>query len=148
MPVEKEYWRNLLPPLAPSKEDVKLYKEHLLPGTTLLLGSTKQLINLSNVQMDIDPQDYILNPIKQDWITNTEFYTNIIGDGVTCFTKELCDGIVEMASKYCKKLIVRSFNKKLPTMRVAAYFPRVNDFTVTPTSYIEFENYTFYVWHF
>lgn len=148
MIVEKEYWAGLLPPLAPSKEDVDLYSKYLLAGSTLLLGSTRQLIDLSDVQMDIDPQDYVPNPIKQDWAANTENYTNIVGDGVTAFTKELCDGVIEMASKHCKRLIVRSFNRKLPTMRIAAYFPGVKDFTILPSSYIEFEDYTFYVWNF
>lgn len=148
MIIDKNYWANLAPPLAPSKKDVDIYKKYLLPGSTLLLGSTRQLINLSNVQMDIYPQDYLPNPIQQNWLSNNLYYDNIIGDGVTAFTKELCDGVIEMASKCCKRLIIRSFNKKLPTMRIAAYFPSLEDFIIRPTEFKNFDDYTFYIWHF
>lgn len=148
MQIEKEYWAGLVPPLAPSSTDVFIYRENLAEGTTLLLGSTRQLVPLSIIQMDIDPQDYLPDPIKQDWTSNTDFYNNIIGDGVINFTKDLCDRVVEMASKHCNRLIIRSFNRKLPTMRIAAYFPTVADFSIIPHSYTQFEDYTFYVWHF
>ena len=146
--IEKEYWANLLPPLAPSELDVIIYKENMLIGSTLLLGSTRQLIRLSNVQMDINPQDYLPNPINQDWLTNINYYDNIIGDGVTVFNKELCDGIIKMASECCKKLIIRSFNKKLPITRIASYFPMAEDFIIHPTIIKIFDEYTFYIWQF
>jgi hypothetical protein len=146
--IEKDYWVSLNPPLCPSDKDVDIFKSHLIPGTTLLLGCTKQLIHLSDTQMDLEPFDFIPNPIVQDWVTNTDPYTNIIGDGVFNFTKELCDGVLEMASKNCKKLIVRSFNRKMDIMRIADNFPTIEDFKIKPTLVHRFDDYTFYVWDF
>jgi len=147
--VNKEYWASDLPlPLAPSKEDVAIYRRHLQEGKTLLLGCTKQLIELSDVQMDIDPWYSSPTTIVQDWTTNTEQYTNIIGDCVSVFTKELCDEVLRMCSKHCKVFVLRSFNRKLPIMRIAAYFPEAADFEIVPTIIEPFEDYTFYVWHF
>jgi hypothetical protein len=146
--IEKDYWVSLNPPLCPSEKDVEIFKSHLVLGTTLLLGCTKELVKLSDVQMDSDPFDFVPNPIIQDWLTNTNPYTNIIGDGVFNFTKELCDGILEMASKHSKKLIVRSFNKKMDIMRVADNFPTIEDFKIKPTLVHRFDDYTFYVWEF
>jgi len=72
----------------------------------------------------------------------------MIGDGVLNFTKEICDGIIEMASKNTKKLIVRSFNRKMDIMRVADYFPSYDDFKIQPTEIRILKDYTFYIWEF
>jgi hypothetical protein len=98
--------------------------------------------------MDLDPFDFVPKPIIQDWVTNINPYTNIIGDGVFNFNKETCDGVLEMASKHSKKLIVRSFNRKLDIMRVADYFPTYEDFTIKPTEIRVLNYYTFYIWEF
>lgn len=148
MNIEKEYWASLSPPLSPSENDVETFKSYLLFGTTLLLGCTKELIHLSNVQMDLNPLDFVPKPIIQDWVTNTKPYTNMIGDGVFNFSKETCDGVLEMASKHSKKLIVRSFNRKLDIMRIADYFPSYKDFTIQPTEIRVLKDYTFYIWEF
>jgi hypothetical protein len=145
---EKEYWSSLNPPLSPSEKDVKIFKKYLINGTTLLLGCTKELVHLSDTQMDLNPFDSTSNVIIQDWLTNTNPYTNIIGDGVFNFTKELCDGVIDMASKCSKKLIVRSFNKKMDIMRIAENFPTINDFKLKPTLVHRFNDYTFFIWEF
>lgn len=148
MSIEKEYWLSLNPPLSPSENDVEIFKSYLISGTTLLLGCTKELIHLTNVQMDLEPFDFAPKPIIQDWITNTNPYTNMIGDGVLNFTKEICDGVLEMASKHSKKLIVRSFNRKMDIMRIANYFPSYEDFNIQPTEIRVLKDYTFYIWEF
>lgn len=147
--VDKNYWGSDLPlPLSPSDNDIKEFKSHMLNGTTLLLGCTKKLIPLSDRQLDIDPWYEGKTVIEGLWETNKHFYTNIIIDGGFSFNKELCDSIIEMASKNCKTLIARSFSKKLPTMKVAKYFPTEKDFQIPPTEIINCEDYKFFIWEF
>ena len=124
------------------------FSEKRIKGKTLLLGCTKKLIPITDVQMDSDPWYDGPNVITKDWLDNTDYYENIIGDGVCNLTKELADGLVEMASKYCKVLIIRSFNYKLEKLRIAANFPTQNDFLITPTESIIFKDYSFYIWIF
>ena len=64
------------------------------------------------------------------------------------FTKELADGLIEMASKHCKVFIARTFTRKLPIMRIADNFPQPEDFKIPPTKTVEFEDYSFYIWQF
>ena len=149
MSVDKNYWGSDLPlPLSPSDKDVEIYKQFLKEGTTLMLGCTKKLIPLSNRQLDNDPWYDGNTVIIGDWTKNKHFYTNIILDGGLCFTKELCDDIVEMASKNCKNFISRSFRHKLDIMRIADYFPMANQFKILPKQALIFEDYIFYIWNF
>ena len=145
----KEYWASELPlPLSPSDSDVDIYKDNMIKGTSLMLGCTKKLIPISSIQMDIDPWYEADTVIKGNWLHNKEFYENIICDGGMNFSKELTDGLVEMASKNCKVFINRVFTRKLPIMRIAAYFPQPEDFKIPPTKTIVFEDYSFYIWQF
>ena len=148
--MDKTYWASELPhPLAPNDIDVALYKNYMMGGSTLLLGCTKLLIPLSDRQLDIDPWYDAPSVIVGDWLDNKHHYSNILIDGGLCFTKELCDGILDMASKNCKRLIARSFDKKLDIMKIAAYFPNENDFLFKPKFIAHMSgNYTFYVWEF
>jgi hypothetical protein len=147
--VDKEYWASpFVPPLAPSESDVLIYKGDLLPGETLLLGCTRQLLELSHEQMDIDPWYSGPNVIKQEWTTNTKQYTNIIGDGVLNLTKALSDGVLRMCSKTCRVFVARSFNRRLETMRIAAHFPKAEDFSINPAQVRFFDDYTFFTWRF
>ena len=149
--VDKNYWGLEHPhPLGPSDEDVEYYKRNMMRGTTLLLGCTKKLIPLSDRQLDLDPWYESDTVIKGDWLENNHFYTNIILDGGLCFTKELCDNILNMVSKNCKVFISRSYNHKLDVMKVADYFPTVLDFKPLPKhwSHKTGDDYTFYIWEF
>lgn len=150
MSVDKTYWGSDLPlPLSPSDDDVLEYKFHLKKGTTLLLGCTKKLIPLSDRQLDNDPWYKGDTMIVGDWLDNKHFYTNIMIDGGLCFTKELCDSIIDMSSKNCEVLIARVFDYKLDSMKVANYFPNVTDFNITPKHIFKTEkDYTFYIWEF
>ena len=150
MTVDKTYWGSELPiPLSPSDDDVLEYKFHLKKGSTLLLGCTKKLIPLSDRQLDTDPWYVGDTVIVGDWLDNKHFYTNMLIDGGLCFTKELCDSIIQMASKNSKQLIARVFDYKLDSMRIAAYFPNFADFEIEPTHTFKTEkDYTFYIWEF
>jgi FkbM family methyltransferase len=147
--VDKDYWMSDLPiPLSPSDDDVNTYKRFMINGETLLLGCTKNLIPLSNIQMDIEPWYQSETVISDNWLNNNTFYENIIGDGVLSFTKELANDLIEMASKNCKVFIARTFTKKLPIMKVADNFPQPEDFIIKPTITIPQKDYSFYIWQF
>lgn len=147
--MDKEYWRIKLPtPYSPSAQDILTYQKHMQPGNTLLLGCTHDLIPLSDRQMDTDPWYENDTVIVQDWSTNAIFYTNIIGDGVFNFSKELTNSIILMALGCCSRLIVRSFNQRLPNMKVAQYFPGENDFALQPDIVEKFDDYSFFIWKF
>jgi hypothetical protein len=147
--LSKEYWSQDFPrPLGPSDEDVDVFRDSMIPGKTLLLGCTKKLLDLSDVQIDLDPWWIGPNTITGNWLDNKSFYENILCDGGLCFSKELTDGILQMASKNCKIFITRTFTMKLPIMKIADYFPQPTEFEITPTRTIVKENYSFYIWHF
>ncbi len=148
--VDKNYWSSDLPhPLSPNVIDVALYENYMVGGSSLLLGCTKGLIPLSDRQLDSDPWYDSSTVIVGDWRDNEHYYSNILLDGGLCFTKELCDDILEMASKNCKRFISRSFDKKLDIMKIANYFPSEDDFKYKPKFIARMKNdYTFYVWEF
>jgi hypothetical protein len=147
--VDKTYWASDLPhPLAPSEEDANIFKRYLLDGETLMLGCTKRLIPFSTRMMDIDPWLEAPNVITQDWVTNSNDYTNIIIDGGLNFTKDLTDGILSMAQKHSKIFIARVFNYKLPIMRIADHFPKSDEFEIKPDETIIFQEYSFMIWRF
>lgn len=99
--------------------------------------------------MDFDPW-FSDDPrvIISDWRDNTCIYDNMIGDGVLNFNKSLSEAVLDMASRYCKRLVVRCFNYKLDKMIIADYFPSAEQFKITPEITIERKDYNFYVWTF
>lgn len=146
---DKQYWsKELECPLSPSMDDFNLFKNNLSQGKTLLLGCTHKLLDISDTQLDIDPWYEATTVIKGDWRDNKTYYDNIIGDGIFNFTKELTDAVLLMSSEYCRKLVVRSFNKKLPSMKIANYFPKPDDFEIKPNKVYMFGEYSFYIWNF
>jgi hypothetical protein len=146
--MDKNYWKDRPYPLSPSEEDVLAYKVSLEEGTTLLLGCTRNIIPLSDRQMDIDPWYDGETVIIRDWADNEDFYTNIIGDGVLNLSESLSESVLEMCSKCCRNLVVRHFNRKLPTMMVAEFFPDEDGFSIKPKEVHKKEDYTFYIWKF
>jgi hypothetical protein len=148
MPVGPEYWASLQPPLSPTDADVEIFRQHMRQGTTLLLGCTRQLIPLSDVQMDLDPWYAAPTVVRQDWVTNSVQYTNILADGSLNLGKNLCDQTLEMCSHHASVLIARVFSRRLISMRVASYFPAVSDFLIAPAWSLQLDSYAFHVWQF
>ncbi|MEO0049348.1 MAG: hypothetical protein RL556_680 [Actinomycetota bacterium] len=148
--VDRDYWSQNHPhPLAPNQHDVEVYQNFVAGSQSiLLLGNTPALMSLFTTAMDSDP--FLDDPrvICQDWTTNELQYDAIIGDGVLNFTAELADQVLEMAAKHCKVFVARSFNHRLPIMRIADNFPVVSDFEITPTETLKFADYSFFVWRF
>lgn len=145
-----EFWALEHPyPGGPNDDNVKTFLKYRVEGTTLLLGLTKKLIKYSDFQMDIDPFQITDSVIKGDWVSNKEFYDNILGDGVLNFNKDLEVDLLKMASKCCNRLIIRSFNYKYDWMKIASNFPTENDLYLRPTWFEKYdENCTFFIWNF
>lgn len=147
--VDKNYWRHCLkPPYSPSEDDVEYYKHFIQSGKILVLGCTHALLPISTHQMDFDPWYDGSSVIIRDWRDNTEYFENMVGDGVLNFTKELTEDVVLMAQKCSDRLIVRSFKQKLPNMKVADYFPNRLQFPIIPSIAIEKNHYNFFIWEF
>ena len=144
----KAHWADLKPPLAPSDENRLVFKNHLKKGSTLLLGSTKLLLDLCDQALDIDPLYPDQKIIIGNWVENNQFFNNIIGDGVLNFNPDLTEKVLDMASKNCHQFLVRAFNFKLDIMRVAAHFPQPNDFKIKPEVIFKNKIYSFYKWTF
>ena len=84
--IDINHFDTLIPPLAPNSYEVSLYNTHKR-NRTLLLGYTKQLMDIACVSMNINPPERYKNiTIKQDWFTINEYYDTIIGDGVLNLT--------------------------------------------------------------
>lgn len=114
----------------------------------MLLGSTRELLNLCDVALDVDPVYADKKIIVGDWLENTMFFENIIGDGVLNFNEDLCNKLLKMAEKNCSQFMVRAFNYRLPIMQVADYFPSVYDFSMKPKLIFASNEYSFYQWNF
>lgn len=143
------YWKRLRWPLAPSCNDVAVYRKYLLPGTTLLLGCTQSLLHLSDRQLDLVPLYGHCTEIRGSWETNRHFYTNMVLDGGLNLNEQLCRHTLNMASHNCNMFISRCFNHRTSCMKVATYFPSQDTFHIRPSKCIHTPyNYTFYIWCF
>ena len=145
---DDEHWSSLIPPLSPSGTDVTIYKAFLDPGTTLLLGHTKELLYIADVALDLNPIIADSKIVTGNWINNTVQYSNILCDGGLTLSKELCDAILDMASKHCANFISRVFDRRLAGMKYATYFPTEYDFAIKPSMVMILPDYTFFRWKF
>ena len=149
METGREYWSvKIEPPYSPSDADVEVYRRMRLPGSTLLLGCTHDLIGLSDSQLDIDPWYEADTVVVGDWRDNSVRHANIIGDGVLNLSTDLADAVIGMAGRCCDRLIVRSFTRRLEKMRLASNFPTTDDFAVRPSISLHKGAYSFFVWDF
>ena len=142
------HWKNLTPPLSPSLEDVATYEHLIVDRPVLLLGSTKELLHLADAAIDAHPQYDDPKIVQQNWL---EFHINVatvICDGGFNFNKPLTSALLAIFSTKCKRLIVRSFNRRLPEMKYALHFPTVLDFPIQPKIHSFDEYANFFVWDF
>lgn len=136
--------------MTPDEVDVAVFAREIEDATTiLLLGNTRALFHLCTTAMDIDPFIDDDRVVTQDWRTNTVIYDAMIGDGLLNLDETLTHDVLEMARHYTRRLVVRTFTRRLPPMRVATFFPRPADFHLPPTrADFRDEGYAFYVWDF
>ncbi len=113
------HWTNPPYPLKPCDAEVLEYKKYLIPGTTLLLGSTPQLIDLCDVALDIKPRISHHKIVQGDWYKLDKFYDNIITDGALNLTGP---SLIDIVRPNCKQFISRTFSKKFSYMKYATYF--------------------------
>lgn len=149
MGIDISYWGTLVPPLAPSDEDVSVFLSQIVGKKTVLLGCTKQLMPISSVAIDSDP--YYEDPkiIISNWQDYIPECDTVIGDGVfNIVDQSVADDIVQLASQSSKRLVVRSFIRKEPIMRLAFSFPEVKSFTLQPKLLTSDGFANFFVWDF
>ena len=113
------HWSNLPYPLKPCDEEVKIYKKYKLDGTTLMLGSTLQLLDICDAAIDLAPRYNNPKITEGDWYNLTGGYDNIIADGAI----NLCsESLIDAVRPHCRRFISRVFSKKLPPMKYAELF--------------------------
>jgi hypothetical protein len=141
--------------MSPDAADVAMYAELIdcdalgVDTSVLLLGNTPALFALCTAALDIDP--FIDDPRVSvgDWRDNTTTFDAMVGDGVVNLDESLAHAIVDMAARYSRRLVVRSFTRRLPPMRIASFFPAPGDFRIAPNTVRESdEGYAFYRWDF
>lgn len=111
------HWVNLPYPLRPCPEEVEVFKQHIIPGKVLLLGSTYDLLPLCTDAIDLVPK---YEQVRYgDWYEMEGYYNTIIADGVFSWGYE---ELLEKISMHCDVFICRVFSKKFPTMKYATHF--------------------------
>lgn len=147
MILDSQHFDNLPLPLYPNEQEVALYKKYIQASdNVLLLGYTKQLIDLCDVAMDINPPTpHCKKIIKQDWFTLDTKYNIIMGDGVLNLTG---GDLVQYLSKYCDTLIIRFFTDKIDGMKYATHF-KYNTSFLLPDIIIDTQpSCKILIWHF
>lgn len=139
------HFSSLSPPLSPNNEEVEIYKKYASSHKSiLLLGYTKELLDLATIAIDINPieNDKV---VKGDWFDIEDKYDVIIGDGVLNLVGgTLADKFIE--KKLCKTLIIRFFPEKLENMRYATYFKDELILNNHPTFIIPTNKSCIFVW--
>jgi len=132
---DTSHWQNLTPPLAPNLFEISLYEKYIeFFSPVCLLGMTKELVDLCDVAVDLNPIQIkeSLQVIKCDWNDLCGDFGVIIGDGVLNFTGL---DFVHKALKLAKRAIFRVFMEKQPGMKYATIFlkefPGCNQVIVT-----------------
>lgn len=118
---DTNHWQNLNPPLSPNEYEVELYKHHTKGfGPVCLLGMTKELINLCDFMVDLNPIKQTKPVLKHDWAEINEWSEVVIGDGALNLSGL---SLVDKLFKNSNKVICRVFLKKLDGMKYATHFP-------------------------
>lgn len=120
---DTDHWHGLLPPMAPNAEEVALYRKFIGESRPVyLLGMTKDLLDLCDVAVDLNPVPTTKSVLLANWLEMDGFQAGVvIGDGVLNLAGM---ELVERVSKLSKKLICRVFLKRQPWMKYATHFPK------------------------
>jgi len=139
------HFSNLKPPLSPNLYEVEIYKKYI--GTdrfekVLLLGYTKELIDLATIAIDINPINHP-KVKKGNWFDISDNYDVIMGDGVL----NLVGGsLVDKLLSFTNLIIIRFFPEKLECMKYATYFKNDVFLSTPPTLKIETNKSWILVW--
>ena len=120
---DSAHWHNTEPPYCPNKEEIFIYRKMIGTSTPVyLLGMTKQLIDLCDIAIDLNPIDIGKPVIKADWRSMEGFKAGaIIGDGVLNLVGlDFYKKALELSNKF----ICRVFTEKLSKMKYAQIFPK------------------------
>lgn len=147
--MHNSYWGSLIPPLAPSSNDVKIFLDNIIGDNVLLLGCTKSLLPISSIALDQDPYYSDSKIVIGDWLENTICVDTIIGDGcMNILTQDDANNLVSMAKNHSSRLIIRSFISYFPIMKVAFNFPTIESFDKKPTVVYKDNFAQFFIWDF
>jgi len=114
------HWQNLKPPLAPNKEEVKIYEGLCESGPVVMLGMTKELIHLCEYMVDLNPIPQNKPVVKSEWAGFQGLAGTIIGDGVLNLSGL---GLIDDLLPRCDRVVCRVFLSKLEGMKYAMHFP-------------------------
>ena len=119
---DKDNWHGRNPPFCPNLEEVEIYKKLTKDQHPIcLFGVTKELGDLCDFAIDLNPVPYPKFTVKANWFDiKNQFINCIIGDGVVnLYGNEL----IEHVSTISKTFVARVFMKKLDGMKYAKFFP-------------------------
>jgi hypothetical protein len=121
MIADAAHWQNRPPPLAPNQEEVDLYRALVESKSPIcLLGMTKELVELCDLAVDLNPIEIGKPTLKADWNELTGRFGAVIGDGVINLAGvELVDRMLAVADRF----VARVFMEKQPGMKYARVFP-------------------------
>lgn len=119
--LDTEHWQNLRPPLSPNEDEVDMYKHECRGmGPICMLGMTKELVQVCDYMVDLNPIPMPKPVILSDWKNFDAIAEVVIGDGVLNLAgMELVDVILRKHDK----LVCRVFTRKLHGMKYATHFP-------------------------
>ena len=114
-------WHGRQPPFCPNEKEIEIYKEFIAGSKKVcLFGATKELMNLCDLAVDLNPINNFDKIIKSDWFDMCDPQDCIIGDGILNLYG---DNLLHHISTISKTLVTRVFMKKLEGMKYAKFFP-------------------------
>jgi hypothetical protein len=141
---DTSHWQNLLPPLCPNDEEISLYKKAIDGRKPVyLLGMTKQLLDLCDLAIDLNPIQTSKPTLKMDWNDLKGFHAGvIIGDGVMNLVQFDFSKLATLTNRF----VCRVFLRKHTGMKYATMFP--NEFpNATSIKYTQ-DGVALVVWDF
>lgn len=142
---DKDNWHGRNPPFCPNLEEVEIYKKLTKDQHPIcLFGVTKELGDLCDFAIDLNPVPYPKFTVKANWFDiKNQFINCIVGDGVFNLYG---DELLQHVSTISKTFVTRVFMKKLDGMKYAKFFP--TDFPKASTVIMTQPNIAIVRWDF